>query len=286
MTTQLDSERKAWPDPPRYWVHYSDENIKLHVSKGADGEPTQSDSGAMEDTAGSLPHGVFLDPPREPQDGFWKAFGFGYDVIDKPHQPLALGGGEMQSVASTLKRLSHSLLLSYLDLLDAAATNPGEPPPDAKAVEFQPWHLEGTEGKNVHAHLAVAPMVAFAALHENLSNLHQLLNAHRPHLARATLRAALRRQLDERKKAQENTVGILQKARKDMSDVWNGLDKWRVQEEERTRRIISGARPSDAMETDGMGVGGRDLSGSEGNALKGKGKEHLDEKVRVKMDIG
>ncbi|KAJ3337931.1 Mediator of RNA polymerase II transcription subunit 7 [Gonapodya sp. JEL0774] len=254
------AERKAWPDPPRYWRNYTQESLQAHVDKKSkvDDEQLVLDAdgllGGGSDETRTTSNGVFLDPPREPADGFWKAFGFGYNVIDKPsialpHLSEGVEGG-VESLTAHLKQLSHSILFSYIDLLDAAASDPGAPPADAKERKFHPSQLAGDGGKEGYYLYAPNPVAALNSLQSHLSHLHLLLNAHRPHLARATLRLALRRQRDERRRALEDAQGVVATARKEVAAVWSGLAEWRSEEKGRTKKVLADARGIELVDGD------------------------------------
>ncbi|KAK3841344.1 MAG: MED7 protein-domain-containing protein [Linnemannia gamsii] len=161
----------AFPAPPYYYQRYAQPNLALLEKVKSD--PTNPDLAVALD---ALPFPILaLEPPPPIKRGICWMFGRPWPVQDNL-ATLAEQGieqlypkGEIDRVKE-LKKLNHSAIFNFLDLVHVLATSPGE---FATKVD----------------HIRVI-----------LINMHHILNEYRPHQARETLRLMMNDQLDRKRK--------------------------------------------------------------------------------------
>ncbi|KAI9355175.1 mediator complex, subunit Med7 [Pilaira anomala] len=164
------SARSAWPDPPSYYIRYTDDNLELlKNAKVMDHFPDEPISNPP---VPEFPLQA-LQPPPPPTDEY-TIFDQKWQIDD--HLPTLdeLGVKQLYPDApidrvQELKRLNRSLIVQFLDLLNVLVNNPEE----------------------------------FGNSIENIStifiNMHHILNAYRPHQARETLRLLMENQLAKKR---------------------------------------------------------------------------------------
>ncbi|KAF9545260.1 Mediator of RNA polymerase II transcription subunit 7 [Mortierella hygrophila] len=161
----------AFPAPPYYFQRYTQPNLALLEKAKTD--PTNPDLTTALD---ALPFPIFaLEPPPPIKRGICWMFGRPWPVQDTL-ATLAEQGieqlypkGDIDRVKE-LKKLNHSAIFNFLDLVHVLSTSPGE---FATKVD----------------HIRVI-----------FINMHHILNEYRPHQARETLRLMMNDQLDRKRK--------------------------------------------------------------------------------------
>jgi len=160
-----DDPQLSFPLPPTfYYKHYSDENVK----KGC------------------------VPPPPKVVTGEYTLFGHQFKTDDDVIQPLESQG--IKRLYSTeenfdhiveMKKLNHSILVNYMELLDVMIDAPHSAERQKKIEDIKILFI----------------------------NLHHLINEFRPHQARETLRIMLHRQKQSRLETAERLRNNIQKAR-------------------------------------------------------------------------
>ncbi|KAK3805672.1 MAG: MED7 protein-domain-containing protein [Linnemannia elongata] len=161
----------AFPAPPYYFQRYTQPNLTL--LEKAKSDPTNPDLTTALD---ALPFPILaLEPPPPIKRGICWMFGRPWPVQDTL-ATLAEQGieqlypkGDIDRVKE-LKKLNHSAIFNFLDLVHVLSTSPGE---FATKVD----------------HIRVI-----------FINMHHILNEYRPHQARETLRLMMNDQLDRKRK--------------------------------------------------------------------------------------
>ncbi|KAG0198955.1 Mediator of RNA polymerase II transcription subunit 7 [Mortierella sp. NVP41] len=187
----------AFPAPPHYFQRYTQPNLAL--LERAKTDPTHPDITAALD---SLPFPILaLEPPPPIKRGICWMFGRPWPVQDSL-ATLAEQGiqqlypeGDIDRVKE-LKKLNHSAIFNFLDLVHVLATSP---------IEF------ATKVDQIR--------VIFI-------NMHHILNEYRPHQARETLRLMMNDQLNRKK---QETAAL----KKTCADLRKQLAGLRALEQER-----------------------------------------------------
>ncbi|KAI8601456.1 mediator complex, subunit Med7 [Dissophora ornata] len=180
----------AFPTPPYYFQRYTQENLKLLEQAQADPENSE-----IAKSLEALPFPILaLEPPPPVQKGVYWLFGRPWPVQDSlatlaeqgieqlyPKGSIGMEGvGNAADVLPScvdrvkeLKKLNHSAVFNFLELVHTLSTSPSE-----FAVKVDQIR------------------VIFI-------NMHHILNEYRPHQARETLRLMMEEQLDRKKKETE-----------------------------------------------------------------------------------
>ncbi|CAO3624163.1 unnamed protein product [Cunninghamella blakesleeana] len=168
---EQQSTGSAWPNPPKFYKRYTNENIKqLKKAQETNVYPEELlKAPQLNDFSIKL-----LEPPTPPEDAYvvfdqhWKVHDQ-LPTLEEQNIKQLFPTGEIDRVQE-LKRLNRTLIVQFLELLDALAKQP---------EEF---------GKKI----------------ENIStifiNMHHILNEYRPHQARETLRLLMEEQLERKRK--------------------------------------------------------------------------------------
>ncbi|KAF9122128.1 Mediator of RNA polymerase II transcription subunit 7 [Mortierella sp. 14UC] len=161
----------AFPAPPYYFQRYSQPNLALLEKAKAD--PTNPELMLSLD---ALPFPILaLEPPPPIKRGICWMFGRPWPVQDSLASLAEQGieqlypKGDIDRVKE-LKKLNHSAIFNFLDLVHVLSTSPSE---FATKVD----------------HIRVI-----------FINMHHILNEYRPHQARETLRLMMNDQLDRKRK--------------------------------------------------------------------------------------
>ena len=166
----------AFPAPPPFYKSFTLQNLsRLQEHLESSG---QSSSSATQPTIASLP-GVLtlppeirnLIPPPPPAEGKYRSFGTLHQVSSTP-----AAEDQQTPTPSRLLALTHKLLLTFLSLTNALATNP--------AGYGSIWD----------------------ELHELFQEINKVINGYRPHQARETLILMFEEQL-ERVRGETKAVG-------------------------------------------------------------------------------
>lgn len=166
----------AFPAPPPFYKSFTPQNLeRLQEHLESSGQPT---SPATRPTTGPIPDLLSLPPeirnlipPPPPAAGKYRSFG-------TLHEVSAIPASEDQQTPTPTRLLSltHKLLLTFLSLTNALATNP---------AGYGPIWDE---------------------LHELFQEINKVINGYRPHQARETLILMLEEQL-ERVRGETKDVG-------------------------------------------------------------------------------
>jgi len=190
-----DDPQLSFPLPPTfYYKHYTDEKVKK----------------------GTAP------PPPQPVTGEYTLFGHVFKTDDEIIQPLESQGikrlyskDENFDHIVEMKKLNHSILVNYMELLDVMIEAPASPERLKKIEEIKILFI----------------------------NLHHLINEFRPHQARETLRIMLHRQKQTRLETAERLKKNIEKARL-LKNCGSGL-----QNATSTSSLRSTATSSDAVDS-------------------------------------
>ncbi|KAI9307175.1 mediator complex, subunit Med7 [Cunninghamella echinulata] len=168
---EQQSTGSAWPEPPKFYKRYTNENIKrLKKAQETNSYPEELlKAPQLNDFPIQL-----LEPPTPPEDAYvvfdqnWKV-NDRLPTLEEQNIKQLFPSGDIDRVQE-LKRLNRTLIVQFLELLDVLAKQP---------EEF---------GKRI----------------ENIStifiNMHHILNEYRPHQARETLRLLMEEQLERKKR--------------------------------------------------------------------------------------
>ncbi|ELR07191.1 mediator complex subunit med7 [Pseudogymnoascus destructans] len=184
----------AFPSPPPFYQHFTEENLaRVSVLRaGRESDSSQKDDSPKEpELQGDL---QYLQPPEPPAEGTYRSFGDIYNLndilpslteqgIEQLYSPPATPSGssagpDKQSHSDRtliLKRIAKSLLLNFLELMGIMSVNP-----EQYAEKIQD-------------------------LRTLFINFHHLLNEYRPHQARESLILMMEAQL-ARSKAETNGI--------------------------------------------------------------------------------
>ncbi|KAL1916828.1 uncharacterized protein VTP21DRAFT_5532 [Calcarisporiella thermophila] len=173
----MDHIKSAWPSPPDYYKRYTNDAILLlrSSSPSASRSSPTSESSAK---ASAIDLDSLRPPPPPPPTGSYQLFGATWPVEDKilglkdMNVKQLYPDGAIDRVKE-LKKLNHSLLLCFLELVDILIMSPSQ-------------HKEKIDNMNLI-----------------LINMYHLLNEYRPHQARETLRMMLEDQVEKKRKATE-----------------------------------------------------------------------------------
>ncbi|KAJ3080123.1 Dual specificity protein phosphatase cdc14a [Quaeritorhiza haematococci] len=163
----------AYPLPPPFFKAYTNDNLKRFAALKVGTLPAENEDKPpvmTKDKTANEP--LFLDPPP-PIVGTYRTFGNEYSTDDRVRSLKELGihqlypETELDRIAE-LKKLNHSLLLNFLELVHVLVNKPNE-----------------FENKLAH-------------VRSILINIHHMLNEYRPHQARDTLRLMMERQISRR----------------------------------------------------------------------------------------
>jgi len=160
-----DDPQLSFPLPPTYYYkHFTDENVK----KGC------------------------TPPPPKVVTGEYTLFGLAFKTDDEVIQPLESQGIKRLYSSDDnfdhiveMKKLNHSILVNYMELLDIMIEAPHSTERQKKIEEIKILFI----------------------------NLHHLINEFRPHQARETLRIMLHRQKQTRLETAERLRSNIEKAR-------------------------------------------------------------------------
>ncbi|KAJ2779784.1 Mediator of RNA polymerase II transcription subunit 7 [Coemansia javaensis] len=161
---QLDAQ---FPAPPDYYAAFTDANLDRLAAVGAEA--------ALED-----PELKYLVPPPPPTEGTYSGFGQVWQVNGRlptlAEQNIAqlYPDGPIDRIAE-LKRLNHSVVFEFLDLVDVLVRDPSQ------------------YGARVER------------IRDILVNIHHLVNEHRERQAKETLKSMLRQQIESKRLAAERT---------------------------------------------------------------------------------
>ncbi|KFY29605.1 hypothetical protein V494_08624 [Pseudogymnoascus sp. VKM F-4513 (FW-928)] len=189
---QGNVQASAFPSPPPFYQHFTEENIARVAALRAekDSNSNQKDDSFKEP---DLPADLqYLQPPQPPAEGTYRSFGDLYNLNDvlpslteqgieqlysPPASPSGSGSDPQSHSDRTLilKRISKSLLLNFLELMGIMSVNP-----EQYAEKIQD-------------------------LRTLFINFHHLLNEYRPHQARESLILMMEAQL-ARSKAETDGI--------------------------------------------------------------------------------
>ncbi|OBT55535.1 hypothetical protein VE04_04273 [Pseudogymnoascus sp. 24MN13] len=191
---QGNVQASAFPSPPPFYQHFTEENLArvAILRAGRESDSSQKEDSPKEpELRGDL---QYLQPPEPPAEGTYRSFGDLYNLNDilpslteqgieqlysPPATPSGSGAGsDPQSHSDRtliLKRIAKSLLLNFLELMGIMSVNP-----EQYAEKIQD-------------------------LRTLFINFHHLLNEYRPHQARESLILMMEAQL-ARSKAETNGI--------------------------------------------------------------------------------
>ncbi|KAI5778417.1 MED7 protein-domain-containing protein [Geopyxis carbonaria] len=199
----------AFPDPPPFYKHFTPENLTAHKSRTATSTPLPPDSPLS-----------YLTPPPLPPSGSYRTFGEHW-TFPARHPTLEENGIPRLYDASAaspssptrmieLRRLTKSMLLSYLELVGVLGFAPGE---------------FGAKTKDIQ---------------DILYNIHHLINQYRPHQARETLCLLMEAQLERTRRQTERDRAAVRAVEEALLEVAAGAE--RIREEERREKEEEEAR--------------------------------------------
>ncbi|KAJ1736750.1 Mediator of RNA polymerase II transcription subunit 7 [Coemansia sp. Benny D160-2] len=164
---QLDA---SYPAPPDYFSLFTDANIaRVARSNSGDAAALLADSDLR-----------FLIPPPPPTSGSYSIFGRTWQVNDRlpslseQNIPQLYPTGPIDRIAE-LKKLNHSVVFEFLDLVDVLIKDPSQ------------YAARTDRIRNIFV------------------NVHHLINEYRDHQAKESLKLMLRRQIDNKRLAAEAT---------------------------------------------------------------------------------
>ncbi|KAI7826036.1 MED7 protein-domain-containing protein [Gamsiella multidivaricata] len=161
----------AFPAPPYYFQRYTQENINLLEKARADPENPE-----IVKSLEALPFPILaLEPPPPVKKGIYWLFGRPWPVEDSLATLEEQGIEQLYPKGSIdrvkeLKKLNHSAVFNFLELVHTLSTSPSEFTVKVDQIR-----------------------VIFI-------NMHHMLNEYRPHQARETLRLMMEEQLSRKKK--------------------------------------------------------------------------------------
>ncbi|KAG0032120.1 Mediator of RNA polymerase II transcription subunit 7 [Podila clonocystis] len=196
-------QSSAFPAPPYYFQRYAQPNLAL--LEKAKAEPDHPD---VTQAAAELPFPLLaLEPPPPVKSGVYWLFGRPWPIQDNLTTLEEQGceqlypKGEIDRVKE-LKKLNHSAVFNFLELVHTLASSPQE----------------------------------FAAKVDQIRlifiNMHHILNEYRPHQARETMRLMMQEQLDRKKR---ETAAM----RKTCADLKKQLAALRSLKQERTLSMVT-----------------------------------------------
>ncbi|KAG0092447.1 Mediator of RNA polymerase II transcription subunit 7 [Podila epicladia] len=196
-------QSSAFPAPPYYFQRYTQANLALLEKAKADPDNPDATLAAVE-----LPFPLLaLEPPPFVKSGVYWLFGRPWPIQDSLMTLEEQGceqlypKGEIDRVKE-LKKLNHSAVFNFLELVHTLASSPQE----------------------------------FAAKVDQIRlifiNMHHILNEYRPHQARETMRLMMQEQLDKKKR--ETTA-----MRKTCADLKKQLAALRSLKQERTLSMVT-----------------------------------------------
>ena len=164
--TQPGTISAAFPAPPPFYKSFTPQNLeRLQEHLESSGQPT---SPATQPTTAPIPDVLSLPPelrnlipPPPPAEGKYRSFGTLHEV-----SPTPASEDQQTPTPTRLLSLTHKILLTFLSLTNALATNP---------AGYGPIWDE---------------------LHELFQEVHKVINGYRPHQARETLILMLEEQLE------------------------------------------------------------------------------------------
>ncbi|KAE8356960.1 mediator of RNA polymerase II transcription subunit 7 [Aspergillus coremiiformis] len=225
----------AFAPPPPLWKHFTPDNlkklegIKKDASKAEDGKPRKKQWTPTELQALDLPTELrFLVPPEIPKSGHYSVFGELQSLstalpslkdqgITQLYPSPSTGDADLEQSSEPsrpfnhayyLLKISKSLLLNFLELVDILSVSPEQ----------------------------------FESKVEDLRNLfvnaHHLLNLYRPHQARESLilmmeeqLSSTREEIQQMDKLKEEITGVLEQLKKDGIDVGATIETPAIQTE-------------------------------------------------------
>lgn len=224
----------AFPSPPPFYNSFTPHNLEslqAHLeSSGQSISPaTQPTTAPIPDILSLPPELRNLIPPPPPAEGKYRSFGTLHEV---PSTPVA--EDQQTPTPSRLLSLTHKLLLAFLSLTNALATNP---------AGYGPIWDE---------------------LHELFQEINKVINGYRPHQARETLILMLEEQLQRVKgetkdigEAVERARGVIEELSKEgaggVDDESKGSLGKSVEERER-RRVWEDRRVWEVLEREVGGI--------------------------------
>ena len=224
----------AFPAPPPFYNSFTPHNLEslqAHLeSSGQSTSPaTQPTTAPIPDILSLPPELRNLIPPPPPAEGKYRSFGTLHEV---PSAPVA--EDQQTPTPSRLLSLTHKLLLTFLSLTNALATNP---------AGYGPIWDE---------------------LHELFQEINKVINGYRPHQARETLILMLEEQLQrvqgetkEIWEAVERARGVIEELSKEevggVDDESKGNLRKGVEERER-RRVWEDRRVWEVSEREVVGT--------------------------------
>eukprot|EP00112_Aurelia_sp_Birch-Aquarium-sp1_P000618 Seg1058.9 transcript_id=Seg1058.9/GoldUCD/mRNA.D3Y31 product="Mediator of RNA polymerase II transcription subunit 7" protein_id=Seg1058.9/GoldUCD/D3Y31 len=164
-TSNEESVQLSFPLPPvKYYKQYTDANIKNNTAPA---------------------------PPKL-ITGNYSMFGDAFDTNEDIIRPLEAQGiprlyscNENYDILAEMKKINHSILVNFLELLDVLIDSPSQEEREMKLDDINVLFI----------------------------NLHHLINEFRPHQARETLRVMLRRQKTQRLDTAEKLSRHIEKAK-------------------------------------------------------------------------
>lgn len=219
---QVGTISAAFPAPPAFYKSFTPQNLeRLQEHLESSGQSTSSP--ATQPTTAPIPDLLSLPPelrnlipPPPPPEGKYRSFGTLHEV-----SPTPASEDQQTPTPARLLSLTHKILLAFLSLTNALATNP---------AGYGPIWDE---------------------LHELFQEIHKVINGYRPHQARETLILMLEEQLErvrgetrgigeavERAKEVVETLG-----KEDQDGVGGGVETDQVQE-----AVSQGSRKEQIME--------------------------------------
>jgi len=172
----------AFPAPPPFYRHFTEENLARFAELQGDAATTLSKTDGESQKLTSVlnlpPELRFLQPPSPPPNGRYRCFGEDHE-ISGPIPPLPAETPALYPCPPTpahLIRLTRSLLLNFLEFVHILTTNPS-------ITEYGPkWD----------------------DLRDLFRNVHQAVNEYRPHQAREALILLMESQVERGRKEKQD----------------------------------------------------------------------------------
>lgn len=201
----------AFPAPPPFYKSFTSQNLeRLQEHLESSGQPaspaTQPTTAPLSAVLSLPPELRNLIPPPPPAEGKYRAFGTLHEVSSTPASE-----DQQTPTPARLLSLTHKILLTFLSLTNALATNPA----------------------------AYGPI--WDELHEMFQETNKVINGYRPHQARETLILMLEEQL-ERVRGETKGVGEAVKRAKEVVETLGKDDHGGVEMDQLREPVSQGSR--------------------------------------------
>ncbi|KAL9068087.1 MAG: hypothetical protein Q9161_006440 [Pseudevernia consocians] len=201
----------AFPAPPPFYKSFTPQNLERlqeHLeSSGQTASPATQPTTAPIPAIFSLPPELRnLIPPPPPAEGKYRSFGTLHEVSSTPASE-----DQQTPTPARLLSLTHKILLTFLSLTNALATNP--------AAYGSIWD----------------------ELHELFQETNKVINGYRPHQARETLILMLEEQL-ERVRGETKEVGEAVKRAKEVVETLGKEEHGGVEMDQLRKSVSQGSR--------------------------------------------